>query len=247
MKLKYKVLIFIIGLIVLTQYRTLYSQNPRDPRKFSHNITKTPTVGLKGGLLLSTIKGDEAIDQYAKKIGPQIGVTGAFYLHPMLSVRGELNYESKGGQFTNHDMKMSLHYATLPVYFKFNFTRDPEIYIYAGGYASYLFAAKTKGTYEKLLSPDPISETIDEDILPNLNKFDAGIVLGLGVQGRFNQFADIFLDLRYIQGFVNLDNGSAEFRYNFDYTFFWPEQDLDEPKNKAFMLTTGFIIYLDPR
>ncbi|MCD4834484.1 MAG: PorT family protein [Bacteroidales bacterium] len=247
MKSKYKVLIFIIGLIVLAQYHTLYSQNPRDPRKFSYNTTKTPTIGLKGGVLLSTITGDEAIDQYAKNIGPQIGLTGAFYLHPMLSARAELNYEPKGGKFVNHDMEMNLHYASLPVYFKFNFTPDPEIYIYAGGYASYLIAAKTKGTYEIIIGDDYITQSINEDILPNLNKFDAGIIIGMGVQGRFNSRTDIFLDFRYTQGFINLDNGSAELRYNFNYEAFWPEQDLDKPKNKAFMLTTGLIIYLDPR
>ncbi len=247
MKSKYKVLIFIIGLIILAQYRTLYSQNPRDPRKFSYNVTKTPTIGLKGGVLLSTITGDEAIDQYAKNIVPQIGLTGAFYLHPMLSVRAELNYEPKGGKFVNHDMEMNLHYASLPVYFKFNFTSDPEIYIYAGGYASYLVAAKTKGTYEIIIGDDYITQSINENILPNLNKFDAGIIAGLGVQGRYNNLIDIFLDFRYTQGFINLDNGSAELRYNFNYEAFWPEQDLDKPKNKAFMLTTGFIIYLDPR
>lgn len=52
----------------------------------SQNMSKTPTIGIKGGVLLSTITGDEAIDEFAKKLGAQIGVTGAYYFIPKLSV-----------------------------------------------------------------------------------------------------------------------------------------------------------------
>jgi len=210
---------------------------------YAQNMSTTPTVGIKGGIILSTINGDDAIDQYAKKFGLQFGVTGAVYVHPMLSIRGELNYESKGGKFANHDMQMNLNYVSLPLYLKFNFTRDPEIYIYGGAYGSYLLTAKTTGTYEKF----EISESINEDIIDNLKHFDVGIVAGLGVQGRFNRWMDIFLDLRYTRGFMNLDNNTAEYRYNFNYTNFWPEQELGKPKNKALMISTGFIYYFDPR
>ncbi|HAF29102.1 MAG TPA: hypothetical protein DCG75_08650 [Bacteroidales bacterium] len=234
-------------LILLAPGYALYSQNPRNPQVFAYNVKKSPTIGLKGGVLLSTVTGDEAIDQFAKKISAQVGVTGAIYLHPMLSIRGELNYESKGGKFTNHDMKMNLHYATLPIYVKFNFTRDPEIYIYGGGYAAYLFMANTKGTYEIIIGDDYITESINEDIKPNLNQFDAGYMFGVGIQGRYNRSIDLFLDFRYTRGFINLDNKTAETRYNFNYDTFWPEQAVDKPKNKSIMLTTGIIIYLTPR
>jgi len=213
----------------------------------SQNMSKTPTIGIKGGVLLSTITGDEAIDQFAKKLGAQFGVTGAYYFIPKLSVRGELNYELKGAKFANHEMKMDLHYASLPIYAKFNFTEDPEIYIYGGGYASYLLAAKTSGTYEVIIGEDFINYPINENIINNLNKLDIGFIAGAGVQGRFNRWMDIFIDIRYTQGFMDLDNGKAELRYNFNYENFWPEQDVGTPKNKAFMLTTGFIYYFDPR
>ena len=232
-----KVKILMAGFIVLFKFSVVFSQN----------MSTTPTFGIKGGALMSTINGDKAIDQFAKKIGPQIGVTAAYYVHPMLAIRGELNYEAKGGKFANHDMSMNLHYVTLPIYLKFNFTRDPEIYIYAGGYASYLVAAKTKGTYEIIIGDDFISESVNEDITPNITKVDVGLVAGLGVQGRFSRWLDLFLDFRYSQGFMNLDNNTADLRYNFNHEPFWPEQDLNKPKNKAFMLTTGFIFFLDPR
>lgn len=249
MNYKYKVIYIILVLFFLAQSHALYSQHPRNPQVFAYNVKKSPTLGIKGGAMLSTITGDEAIDQFAKKLSPEIGLTGAIYMHPQFSARAELNYESKGGKFSNHDMKMNLQYVSLPIYFKFNFTRDPEIYIYGGGYASYLIAANTKGTFEKLLEPDPVSKTINEDILPYLNQFDAGYVVGAGVQGRYNRSFDLFLDFRYSKGLVNLDNGSATNRYNFndEELYFWPEQAVDKPKNKAIMLTTGIIIYLVPR
>lgn len=236
-----------IGLIFLTQSNILYAQNPRNPQDFGYNVTKTPTIGIKGGILLSTINGDAAINPYVKNISPQLGITGAFYFNPQFSVRGELNYELKGGIFDNHDMKTSLNYVSLPIYLKFNFTKDPEIYIYGGAYVSYLLAAKTKGTYEINIGDDHISESINEDILANLNKIDVGIVLGLGVQGRLNHRTDIFLDFRYTKGFMSLDNGTAEYRYNFNYVDFWPEQEVDNPTNSAIMLTTGIIVYINPR
>jgi hypothetical protein len=247
MSFTYKIWIFFIGLMLIMQCHIICAQNPVKQQKFAYNVTKTPTFGLKGGILLSTISGDEAINKYAKNISPQIGITGAFYFTPQFSVLGELDYEGKGGVFENHDMKTSLQYLSLPVYLKFNFTKDPEIYIYGGGYASYLLAAKTKGTYEISIGNEKITESIDEDILLNLNKFDAGIVVGLGVQGRFNNQMDIFLDFRYTLGFLNLDNGTAEYRYNFNYVQFWPEKEVDNPTNKALMLTTGIIYYLDSR
>ena len=236
MKIKYKILI-VVGLVLLTQHNILYSQN----------MSTTPTFGLKGGLLLSTVTGDEAIDPHSKKIGPLIGVTGSYYVHPKLSIRCELNYESKGGKFSIHEMNMNLNYISLPLYLKFNFTKDPEFYVYGGAYGAYLLSAKTKGTYEIVLGNDYISESINEDIMDNITRFDIGLIGGIGVQGRYNRWADIFLDIRYTYGFVNLDNDNAEFRYNFNFTEFWPEQDVGKPKNKALMITTGFIIYLDPR
>lgn len=247
MNTKYKAIIFFFGIAMLFQMNALYAQNPSSPQVFAYNVRKSPTVGLRGGAMLTTITGDAAIDEFAKKISPQIGVTGALYFHPMLSIRAELLFEPKGGKFVNHDMNMNLNYVSLPLYLKFNFTKDPEIYIYGGGYASYLITAKTKGTYEIIIGEDRIINSIDEDISPNLNRFDVGVLGGLGIQGRFNRSIDLFLDFRYTQGLINLDNGTAEYRYNFNLEPFWPQQELDKPKNKGFMLTTGVIVYLVPR
>ncbi|HSH52277.1 MAG TPA: porin family protein, partial [Bacteroidales bacterium] len=164
------------------------------------------------------------------------------------STRAELNYELKGGKFDMHEMKMNLHYLTLPLYAKFTFNEDPKIYFYAGGYGSFLISANTKGEYEKIIEEDYLVQSINEDISPYLNRFDVGLLAGLGVQGRFNRYMDIFIDLRYAKGFFNLDNNTAELRYNFNYEEFFPyEQEIDNPTNKAFMLTTGFIYYLIPR
>ena len=232
-RLKLGIMVFIL----LSQSLSLFCQND----------SEISTFGLKGGVLLSTVTGDKAIDQYAKKLGAQIGVTGAVYFNPKLSIRAELNYEQKGGKFANHEMNMNLHYATIPLYLKFNFTQDPEFSVYGGAYASYLITANTKGTYEIIIGDDYINESINENINKNLNHFDAGFIVGIGAQGRFNRWADIFVDIRYTQGFFNLNNNTADLRYNFNYDTFWPEQELGTPLNKSLMFTTGFIIFMDPR
>lgn len=235
---RFKISVFLIGIIGL-----LLSQSA-----LAQNNSLSPTLGIRAGLLLSTIHGDEAIDSYAKKISPQVGFSAAYYPHQNFSVCAELNYELKGGKFDMHEMKMNLHYITLPIYAKFNFNEDPQIYLYAGAYSSYLISANTKGDYEIIIGEDHINNSIDENILPNLNKFDVGLVAGFGVQGRFNRYLDIFIDLRYTKGFFNLDNNTAELRYNFNHEEFFPyEQELNDPTNKAFMPTIGFIYYLIPR
>ena len=66
---KGKVKFGIVVLILLSQSFTIFAQN----------MSEIPTFGIKGGILLSTVTGDNAIDQYAKKLGAQIGVTGALY------------------------------------------------------------------------------------------------------------------------------------------------------------------------
>ncbi|MCG8410458.1 MAG: PorT family protein [Bacteroidales bacterium] len=213
----------------------------------AQNTSATPTVGIKIGPLLSTVIEDEAIDKFAKKMGIQIGLTGAVYVHPKLSLRAELNYEVKGGQFINHDMVMNLNYITFPFYLKFNFTKEPEFYVYQGFYFSYLINAKTKGVYEISLGDDHIYEEINENITPNLNPIDWGLLIGVGAQGRFNRWLDVFIDLRYTRGYENLDNKSSKYRYNFNFNEFWPRQNLRKPKNKTYMLTVGIIYYFDPR
>ncbi len=107
--------------------------------------------------------------------------------------------------------------------------------------------ANTKGTYEITISDDNIYEPINEDILSNLNQFDAGYLFGAGVQGRYNRSIDLFLDFRYTRGFIDLDNNTADTRYNFNYDSFWPEKAVDKPRNKAIMFTVGIIVYLVPR
>lgn len=237
MNIKHKISIWVLGIAFSFIPFLMYAQN----------MSTTPTVGVKGGLLLSSVTGDDALDTYAKKMGLQFGLTAATYFHPMLSLRAELNFESKGAKFDMQEMNMNLNYLSLPLYLKFNFTRDPEIYVYAGAYASYLVSANTKGEFEVVIGADYKSYAVNEDITKNLNQIDVGVIGGLGVQGRFNRWLDIFLDLRYTQGFINLDKGTAEYRYNFNYEEFWPEQEYGKPKNKVFMVSVGFIYYFDPR
>lgn len=221
---------------ILSFAGSIKSQNP-------HN---SPTYGIKGGLLLSTIDGDNVIDPYAKIIMPQVGITGALFFSPKISVNSELNFEIKGGNFDGYELKTSLNYISIPLFVKFAFSKDPEIYVYGGGYGSYLLSAKTTGTYEKF----EVNEKINENIKPNLSAFDAGFIAGVGVQGRFNRKADIFIDFRYCQGLINIDNGTVDNRYNLsngDTRLNVNELPPEKALNKSFMLTTGMYFYIIKR
>ena len=234
--------LLLIQSTVYGQMKKNLSKKVKEPKKI-----QLPTYGFKTGILFSNITGDEAISRFSKKLGAQVGMFGALYFTHKFSIVGELVYEGKGAKFDNHKMKITLHYASLPIYFKYNFTKDPQIYTYAGVYGAYLLAAKTTGTYELSIEDNHIIEDIDENIRPNLTSYDAGTVLGIGVQGQFSFRLDIFADIRYTQGLISLDKETAEHRYNFNYTRFWPEQKTDYPINRSFTFSAGIIIHLQPR
>jgi len=212
----------------------------------AQNPHKSPTIGIKGGVHLSSLTGDKLMDTNAKLITPQIGISGAWFFTRRLSVNTEINYEKKGGKFNSYELETNLNYVTVPLFGKYAFSKDPQIYIYGGGYASYLLSATTKGKFEIF----EISKDINENIKPNLSAFDFGIVAGVGAQGRFNRRADIFIDLRYCQGLFNVDNNSAEYRYNINdaeldnYYYNVKKGDI---YNRSFMLTTGMYFYFIKR
>ena len=213
----------------------------------AQNPYSSPTYGLKGGFHLSSLHGDDAMDTHGKLISPQLGITGALFFSPRFSVNAEANYEKKGGKFNSYEIQTNLNYVAVPIFIKYAFLKDPQIYIYGGGYASYLLSANTKGQFEIF----EISKEINENIKKNLSAFDFGFIAGFGVQGRFNRSADIFLDLRYCQGLYNIDNKTADHRYNFNdpelNNYFY---DVDKPENvynRSFMLTTGIYFYLIKR
>lgn len=215
---------------------------------FAQNPHKSPTYGIKGGVNLSSLHGDDdAMDVHSKLISPQIGITGAFFFTKKFSVNAEINYEKKGGKFKSYELQTNLNYVAVPIFIKYAFFKDPQIYIYGGGYASYLISASTTGNFEIF----EVSKKIDENIKPNLSAFDFGFLAGFGVQGRFNRWADIFLDLRYCQGLSNIDNHSADFRYNFNdselINYFYNVDKPGDVFNRSFMLTTGIYFYLIKR
>ncbi|MGE0087995.1 MAG: porin family protein [Bacteroidales bacterium] len=215
----------------------------------AQNPYSSPTYGLKGGFHLSSLHGDDAMDTHGKLISPQLGITGALFFTPRFSVNAEANYEKKGGKFNSYEIQTNLNYVAMPVFIKYAFFKDPQIYIYGGGYASYLVSANTKGEFERF----EFVKEIDEDIKPNVSAFDFGAIIGFGVQGRFNRSADIFLDLRYCQGFYDIDKHNTESRYNIndpDPEIINSFYEVDKPKsvyNRSFMLTTGMYFYLIKR
>jgi len=213
----------------------------------AQNPYSSPTYGLKGGFHLSSLHGDDAMDTHGKLLSPQLGITGALFFSPRFSVNAEANYEKKGGKFNSYEIQTNLNYVAVPIFIKYAFLKDPQIYIYGGGYASYLLSANTKGQFEIY----EISKEINENIKNNLSAFDFGFIAGFGAQGRFNRSADIFLDLRYCQGLYSIDNKTADHRYNFNdpelNNYFY---DVDKPENvynRSFMLTTGIYFYLIKR
>lgn len=207
------------------------------------NRNLSPTYGIRGGILLSGIKGDDIYDDFARRLMLGGGVFGNIYMTPRISLQAELDFIPKGAKWKSDDATTKLNYLEVPVLLKGAFSKDPELYFYGGAYVAYLLTASTTG---EVLDPLNQINTVDTNIKPNLNSFDMGLVAGFGVQGQFNKKTDIFLDLRYTYGLLNIAKDDGDYRYNVDeltrYSY-----DYDKPNNTTFFLTTGFYIYLHAR
>ncbi|MEA3316509.1 MAG: porin family protein [Bacteroidota bacterium] len=224
-------IVFIIILFILLNNKVL-----------AQKYSLAPSVGIKGGLALSSITGDDIFDEFDKKKAANFELFGNYYFSEYLSLQSGFTYDSKGAAFSSYDIKTNLHYISLPLYLKFQFFEDPKFYIYGGGYGSYLFIANTKGKYADL---DNIFD-INEDIKQNTSAFDYGVSVGGGVQSRYSAHLDLFLDIRISYGLKAINKGNNELRYNISRTMRY-EYEMNNPKNKSLYFTTGIIYYFVPR
>ena len=201
-----------------------------------------PSIGIRGGLSMSSIKGDKVFDEFDRKKALNFEFFGNYYLSRYLSLQSGIAYDLKGAEFESCELKTDLHYLVVPLYVKYQFFKDPVFYIYGGGYFGYLFMANTKGEYSDLDD----SYNVNENIKSNVSDIDYGLSLGGGVQSRYSAHIDLFMDLRYSVGLKPINNCSEEIRYNFSKTMRY-EYEIDNPTNKSIYITAGIIYYFVPR
>jgi hypothetical protein len=140
----------------------------------------TPKFGIKGGLNLTNMFVDDVSDENMK-VGFNAGFFAKIPVARGFSIQPELLYTSKGAkqEYNNiiqgqGEYRFNLNYVELPVLAVINVAKNFNLHL--GPYVSYLAAANIKNLREDH-GQDEIAE-LDAD---NFNRFDYGLVGGLGV------------------------------------------------------------------
>jgi hypothetical protein len=150
--------------------------------------------GVKGGFNMSNLYNNNADDENVL-YGFNAGVYATLPIADFVAIQPELLFTTKGAEleynsaFASGDAKFRLNYIELPLLVRVNVTKNFNIH--AGGYASYLVSSKVSGngTFD-------FDQDIDTD---DLNKFDAGLSAGVGVD-----FNPISIGLRYNYGLTTV-------------------------------------------
>lgn len=184
-------------------------------------------VGPKAGMNFASISNYGTSPE--RKVGYHLGVVGEIGLTSMLSLEGELLYNSKGviddlGGGMQQNVKVN--YLGIPLLAKlsFDFIGLSKVYALGGAYAN----VRTGGSVafeSATFSEDPLPLTSDE-----WKRTEWGLVLGAGAEYDI-KYGKIGLGLRYEQGVSKvtkgaLDNNNRSSNFGFSLTFKYDLVDL---------------------
>lgn len=153
--------------------------------------------GVKGGFNMSNLISDGENKPNDENVlyGFNAGVYATLPISDFVAIQPEILFTTKGSELkynndvTSGNAKFKLNYIEVPLLVRVNITKNFNVH--AGGYASYLVSSKVTGSGDF-----DFNEDVDTD---DLNKFDAGIAAGVGVD-----FNPISIGLRYNYGLTTI-------------------------------------------
>lgn len=152
--------------------------------------------GVKGGFNMSNLYGSgDDVDDNNVLYGFNAGVYATLPISDFIAIQPEVLFTTKGAEFeynnafASGNTKFKLNYIEVPLLVRVNVTKNFNIH--AGGYASYLVSSKVTGD-----GSFDFEQEVDRD---DLNKFDAGIAAGVGVD-----FDPISIGVRYNYGLTTV-------------------------------------------
>ena len=162
------------------------------------------SLGIKGGLNMSNMVGDE-IDDNNMKLGFHVGLAGDYEFAPNAALQTGLYFTTKGYKYDtdNTEYTENLMYLQLPIHFAYKVDASPgsRIVFHAGPYLAYGI-----GGERNLKSGEWLDATWDVDDIfgdesHQYKPFDAGLGLGVGAE-----LGSFLLDLGWDLGLVNISN-----------------------------------------
>lgn len=210
--------------------------------------------GVELGLTSTTMSFDGDNDGIDRRSGFTLGVTYDYPIAsvPNLSVLGGLFYVPKG--YEAGDQKWNANYLELQATAKYAYTlpilnNDLKAFALAGPYLAYGIGGKLENPYESFYD--------DLSFFDVAKRFDAGLVLGFGVE--YKRYS---LSFRWGIGMVNIydSDKACDLAMEYDYydyylpkfgwtweqfvaerSYEYDSSDFDETiKNRSFMLTLGY-------
>lgn len=147
----------------------------------SISMAQESSVGIKGGLNLSTISTDEGSDKNLKP-GFHIGVFNKIALSESIALQPELLFSTKGlkinydeSLIADGETRFNTNYIDLPIYMALNLSRAFQIQF--GPYVSYLVSANIE-TDAEVFDFFQIDSN-DELDRKNFNAIDYGVAAGV--------------------------------------------------------------------
>lgn len=160
-------------------------------------------LGIKGGLNMSNLYGDELNDKNMK-LGFHVGLAADYDFAANMAIQSGLFFSTKGYKVKRDALEYTenLMYLQVPVHlaYKVDVTPGTRIVFHGGPYLAYGVGGKRDF---KVGSLEGSSDKIFGDGTLQYKPFDAG--LGIGVGAELGQF---LLDLGWDFGLVNISNAS---------------------------------------
>ena len=165
----------IVPLVIACSIGSAYAQE----QQAAGENSISPKFGIKAGVNLANLYVDNIEDENMK-VGLNAGLVAKIPLVKGLSIQPELLFSSKGAKlrynslFGSGEYRFNLNYVELPLLAVVNIAKN--LNVHAGAYGSYLVSVNTKD-----LDDDGTVTDISKLNAENFNRFDYGLVGGLGV------------------------------------------------------------------
>lgn len=180
------------------------------PTNTKAQTEKKTRMGIKGGINFSNLYTENSTD-LKMLTGFNLGVFAKLPLLSIVSLQTELYYTTKGAEvtydniFANGTARFNFNYLEVPLLLMVNLSKN--VNIHAGPYGAFMVSGKA--TNQSNVSKFNYEDNLDPD---DYNRFDAGIVFGLGVD-----FGALSLAGRYNYGLNKV--GKERNFFGTNYTF----------------------------
>ncbi|XOV95264.1 MAG: porin family protein [Bacteroidota bacterium] len=155
-------------------------------------------LGIKGGLNVSTIEGDNS-GSYKTKPGFYLGLLGHIHLTDQFAIQPEAYYSVQGTQYKSgsSDLKLNLNYVNIPLLFQYMF--DNGFRLQAGPQVGILVSANS------------VVSDSDTEVKSSYKNTDVALVAGMSYVKPSTGFG---FDIRYNHGLSNINASDAVNSYN---------------------------------